>query len=542
MADLKYDDFLDRVDIQDLLVDAGYQLNRRDGMRYPSYVHLDSAGRRVKGDKFIVTPNGKCCFQPPSTQKYNVIGFIKEHPHLFAEYSPGMSKDRLVNLVCNRLLNNPIEERASVRLNKERMERHFDINDYERLYFNRNDFTSQKAFYPYFKDRGISLDTQRAFADNFFIAFKDASNGKTYTNLSFPLRKPCNLGEIVGLEERGRVNAETKKSFKGMAAGSNASEGLWIACPAARELSRAKDVYWFESGYDAMSFYQIKKSAIRSEMEANSTNEKVIKNCERQLRDLSRSVFVSTGGNPSIQQFKGMMQQTSDTNHHLCFDRDMAGRMFAVNFLLAKCDSDYKINLKEKEYPVVVTPNTTYYFPFNENFDLNEIAKSLSLETSMHSHPMSEYMMSLRNDSIHSGDEDLLPKDLDHLFGTYQSAAEEYESARCSGLVCPEDLRDYYGKDLKTAYAEYSLALKSAVDDYQKTTASKVIYEPCETEYKDWNDQLQDKKVYSQTDEIETALDVESGNPVMEREEEYEEKNKKDESEESERKHSFFHR
>ena len=137
-----------------------------------------------------------------------------------------------------------------------------------------------------------------------------------------------------------------------------------------------------------MSFYQIKKSAIRSEMEANSTNEKVIKNCERQLRDLSRSVFVSTGGNPSIQQFKGMMQQTADTNHHLCFDRDMAGRMFAVNFLLAKCDSDYKINLKEKDCPVVATPEATYYFPFNENFDLNEIAKSLSLETSMHSHPM----------------------------------------------------------------------------------------------------------------------------------------------------------
>ena len=56
MADLKYDDFLDRIDIQDLLVDAGYRLNKRDGMRYPSYVLLDSAGRRVKGDKFLELP------------------------------------------------------------------------------------------------------------------------------------------------------------------------------------------------------------------------------------------------------------------------------------------------------------------------------------------------------------------------------------------------------------------------------------------------------------------------------------------------------
>lgn len=541
MADLKYDDFLNRVDIQDLLVDAGYQLNRRDGMRYPSYVHLDGAGRRIKGDKFLVTPNGKCCFQPPSTLKYNVIGFIKEHPHLFAEYSPGMSKDRLVNLVCNRLLNNPIEERASVRLNRERVARNFDINDYERLDFDQNDFATQKPFFSYFKDRGISLDTQRAFAGNFFIAIKDASNGKTYTNLSFPMRKPCNLNEIVGLEERGRVNPETKKSFKGMAAGSNASEGMWIASPSGRELSRAKDVYWFESGYDAMSFYQIKKSAIRSEMEANSTKDKVIKNCERQLRELNRSVFVSTGGNPSMQQFKGMLQQTTDANHHLCFDRDMAGRMFAANFLFAKCNSDYKVNLKDKEYPVIVTPNATYYFPFNNYFNLDEIAKNLNLDMAMHSHSMSEYMMSLRNDSIHSGDEDLLPNQLGDLFGTYQSAVEEYESARCCGLVCPEDLADY-GKELKTAYKEYDDAMRTSVAEYRKATSSKVIYEPCEAEYKDWNDQLQDKKAYSQTDEIETVFDLEDGNPAVEREEEYEKKDKKDESEETERKRSFFHR
>ena len=38
MSELTYDDFKSRVNIQDLLVDAGYRLNRRDGMRYPSSV------------------------------------------------------------------------------------------------------------------------------------------------------------------------------------------------------------------------------------------------------------------------------------------------------------------------------------------------------------------------------------------------------------------------------------------------------------------------------------------------------------------------
>lgn len=48
-GDLTYDDFLQRLNIQDVLIDAGYHLNRRDGLRYPSYVRLDSDGRRIRG-------------------------------------------------------------------------------------------------------------------------------------------------------------------------------------------------------------------------------------------------------------------------------------------------------------------------------------------------------------------------------------------------------------------------------------------------------------------------------------------------------------
>ena len=60
MEKLTYDDYLNRLDIQDVLIDAGYTLNRRDGLRYPSYVRLGSDGRRVRGDKFVVTQGGKC--------------------------------------------------------------------------------------------------------------------------------------------------------------------------------------------------------------------------------------------------------------------------------------------------------------------------------------------------------------------------------------------------------------------------------------------------------------------------------------------------
>ena len=65
MAGYTYDDYLQRLTVQDLLKDAGYVRNRKDGLRYPSYVRLDEHGQRVRGDKFIVTQGGRRCFQPP---------------------------------------------------------------------------------------------------------------------------------------------------------------------------------------------------------------------------------------------------------------------------------------------------------------------------------------------------------------------------------------------------------------------------------------------------------------------------------------------
>ncbi|MBR1434745.1 MAG: hypothetical protein IJ584_06520, partial [Bacteroidales bacterium] len=114
MAGPSYDDYLQRLSILDLLRDAGYVRNRKDGMRYPSFVRLDEKGQRIRGDKFIVTQNGRCCFHPPVQKSYNVISFIKEHPHLFPEYSAGMNLDQLVNRVCCRLLNTPYVEKDTM--------------------------------------------------------------------------------------------------------------------------------------------------------------------------------------------------------------------------------------------------------------------------------------------------------------------------------------------------------------------------------------------------------------------------------------------
>jgi hypothetical protein len=372
MADLTYDDFKRRINIQDLLVDAGYRLNRRDGLRYPSYVRLDSDGRRVHGDKFIVTANGLCCFQPPERKNYNVISFIKEHPQLFADYRPGMSTDRLVNLVCNRLLNHPIEERPQQTRTSQAQAKVFDVQDYECQSFRVDDWESQKSFYPYFKHRGIDLQTQRAFADHFFLASQVRTDGKKYTNLAFPLSLAAQPGkEIVGLEERSRPNAEGKTAYKGMAAGSNAAEGLWIGRLEnhrsdqgfSAPIGQAKDVYWFESALDAMAFYQL----------------------NRKTAEVGNAVFVSTGGSPSNRQFSSLMEQTPEAVHHLCFDRDRAGQMFAINFALQLDKRVFTSYLSANKEQLIINDMTEGFqrheLPL-EDFDFHGMCDKLKIDRS----------------------------------------------------------------------------------------------------------------------------------------------------------------
>lgn len=308
MSELTYEDFKQRLTIQDLLIDAGYHLNRRDGLRYPSYVRLDSDGRRIRGDKFIVTGNNTCCFQPPTYKNYNVISFIKEHPELFSEYKPGMSPDRLVNLVCNRLLNHPVEERDVLIFSPVTAAKPFKIDNYELAHFDPDIWATQKRFYPYFVHRGIDLQTQNAFKDHFMLATKSSSDKQHYTNLSFPLQVP-GKSDIVGFEERGRMS-KIGTTYKGKAEGSNSSEGLWIANLSGMPLEKADKVLWFESAYDAMAYHQLHRKEGKDQ----------------------KAVYVSTGGHPTQKQLAGMLSAAPSALHYLCFDNDQAGKKFAINY------------------------------------------------------------------------------------------------------------------------------------------------------------------------------------------------------------------
>ncbi len=429
-GELTYNDFLSRLSIQDVLLDAGYHVNRRDGLRYPSYVRLDSEGHRIRGDKFIVTQNGQCCFQPPHQKLYNVISFIKAHPQLFAEYRAGMQPDRLVNLVCNRLLNHPVEQREAKIIQPKQESKPFDIDNYDIHRFNPQERESQKRFYSYFKNRGIDLYAQYAFHRHFCLATKHREDGLKYTNLAFPMTLPEDAEKVVGLEERGRPLSDGGSTFKGKAEGSNSGAGLWIASPAKTPLAEASHVYWFESAYDAMAYYQLHQA----------------KN-----KELRKAVFISTGGNPTKEQMRGVLTLTLSAKQHSCFDFDTAGLLFSEN-------------LKAELHRAV-----------RATVDLTPECKP--------------YLDTVREEqNLDCGDIDLLPEALQRSYARYESAWEEAMSMRSSGLCHPDDIQEQVD-EMEKRHKVFRGQLREFLGLKEENDTSLVRELP-DGSYKDWNEQL----------------------------------------------------
>lgn len=450
--DLSYQDYLDRINIQEVLLHAGYTLNRRDGMRYPSFVRIGSDGCRIHGDKFIVTQNGNTCFRPPEQKSYNVISLIKSFPSMFKEHVGSSNPDHLVNEVCRNILNIPSEERQGRIIEPRKEQKPFDLNNYTIHAFRKYDFEGIKKFYPFFITRGISLDTQKAFGAHFILTTKESlDGGKNHTNLSFPLYVPGNTN-VVGLEERGYPRLDGSSGYKGKALGSNSSEGLWIAALGKQDLSDATDVYWFESGYDAMSYYQL-------HVKDNPS--------------LEKAVFVSTGGNPTVGQMQRMLAVTPSARHHICFDNDLAGRQFTENLK----GEIHRIALSS----VVVTPERKPY---------------------LDSIPLSQ--------DFAKGNMEMLPKPLQDKYAKYESAWEESMSMRQSRLCYEGDIREQENLT-KKLYQEY----RDSVRDFLGIDPQKITPFVRETPErgKDWNEQvlLEQEDSLKAAEEEEETRSVASG-------------------------------
>ena len=127
--------------------------------------------------------------------------------------------------------------------------------------------------------------------------------------------------EIVGYEIRGH------KGFKGKAEGTNSTSGLWLAKPSAHRGQTPCAVYFFESAFDAMAFWEV-------------NHEKM---------PMESAIFASTGGAVSDQQITDTMKHYRRATAVDCFDNDLNGRIYDIR-LIALLESQKKvfINIKDE--------------------------------------------------------------------------------------------------------------------------------------------------------------------------------------------------
>lgn len=439
-----YELYIDRLNVQDVLSYAGYKFIRKEGLKYPCFQRLDSDGRRVRGDKFIVTQGGKCCFKPPIQHSFNVISLIKDNPELFSESAGGRTGKELVDAVCQKLLNmTPDDQNRSEYENYMRQYKPFDIANYTLKRFDKDNKASRLSFYPYFRNRGIGVMTQHIFRDSFYLATHKTDKGYSISNLSFPLNIPGREG-IVGFEERSMPGLDGKTRYKGKAQGSNGSEGLWIASPNKIPLDKVRNVYWFESAYDAMAYFQ---THIQKD------------------KGLYKSVFVSTGGSLAVMQARNMLKETPDAIHHLCFDNDIAGKQFALNFYnIARRQSPLAIENVPSDLGEYV--NSFRYIPIPENDTrLNHI--TLDREPVPHSIMQSGF------------DAEAVP-----------SLSDVIENAESRKNLLPQDLMEKYEQTEDKESFQRLLKERLGIHEGQKVTPIKLEREIPSDGFKDWNDEL----------------------------------------------------
>ena len=349
MEHVNFKDLKSKVGVDDIAFALGYRLDRKAGIgRYIEMVLPDNEGH-PKDTIIIKNPNDKAnqmYFRRNGSRGGDVISLIRENANAFNV--GGRNEWDTVAKVMAKYANEPIPEYGdSSYLYKAGYteSQTFDPNRFETK---RIDDDIRQVM-PYFQQRGISEDTVTTFSENIHRV-KDLRMAQyPYFNIGFPYTEP-GRDEVVGYEVRGF------NGFKNKAAGTNSTTGAWIVdLSDNKNAFNVKSVYFAESAYDIMAFYQANKLKL----------------------DKESSIFVSIGGTFSEKQIAGIMSHYTNARAIDCFDNDLPGRIYGIKMVgllenihmtIIKSEQDVRIKLPDRE------------LSFNEkDVSLGEFAKNVSL-------------------------------------------------------------------------------------------------------------------------------------------------------------------
>lgn len=329
----------EKVGIDDIAYSLGYRVNRLAGVgKFVEMCLTDGNGKHI--DTIVIrNPKdkaGQSFFRHNAMGKGDVINFIKENIDSFHEQ--GRNQWEKIANILRKFANEPIPDIGDSAYLKKMgytESQHFDASRYEVQPMAEH----LKNGMMYMTPRGFSKETLKTFSP-FIVRIKDLKSDRFNDyNIGFPYREP-GKDEILGYEVRGYGN------FKGKVTGTNSTTAAWIASLSREENPMAvRNVYFAESAYDIMAFYQANAMRI----------------------DRETSVFVSIGGTFSDRQVTGIMRHYENANAVDCFDNDLAGRIYGIRMAgllsgkhlnIIKCDDAVRITLNGKEVAFKETETT----------------------------------------------------------------------------------------------------------------------------------------------------------------------------------------
>ena len=341
----EYKAFKEKVGVDDVASYLGYKLDRKAGIgKYVEYNIRDGRGHKV--DSIIIShPNAKSnqtYFHRNGASGGDAISLIREHIDSFGV--TGSSEIEKLRAVMAKLANDDSLAAKAEDRYKEQKAQTFDIKRFQ-MESAAEHFDAMMSF---FKNRGIDEETVRVFLP-YLMRVTDTEAQYKYKDLAFPYTQPGSE-KIEGFELRGYNN------FKQKAPGTNSSSAAWIADFTHEQPDNARNVYFFESGYDAMAFYQVNKSRI----------------------NLETSVFVSTGGTFSSLQVKGITGYYSQAKYWDCFDNDVPGILYGIR-MEALLDGRF-VNIVTTDDSIIFQKGADEIRLNKEDISLNKVREKLGME------------------------------------------------------------------------------------------------------------------------------------------------------------------
>lgn len=345
---VNFKDLKTKVGVDDIAYYLGYRLDRSAGVgRYIEMVLPDTTGHK---DKLIIkNPKEKAAqtyFRRNGAKGGDVVSLIRENLNSFHE--SGRNEWEIIGKVMARFANEPIPDYGdSLYLAKAGYSdnRVFDPKLYETKEIG-SDLSEVMAF---FAQRGINEETVAVFApfikqirDSCHTTYKQFNIGFSYTE--------AGKDKVVGYEIRGFG------SFKSKAAGTNSTTGAWIAdLSQGGEPADIRNVYFAESAYDIMAFYQLNHLRL----------------------DAAHSVFVSLGGTFSDGQVKGIMSHYFEAKAMDCFDNDLAGRIYGIR--MAALLEGIRMNIHKEDSEVKITIGDKNFNIPNDQLSIRELRKHVHI-------------------------------------------------------------------------------------------------------------------------------------------------------------------